>query len=71
MVYSSRKSYKAGPKKYSYKHVNYAREEAGAPLWQYYVDDGVDGKSVGWCKFPISLFVRLLTVTQKEAALGR
>ena len=50
MVYSSRKSYKAGPKKYSYKHVNYAREEAGAPLWQYYVDDGVDGKSVGWCK---------------------
>ena len=54
VVYSSRKSYKAGPKKYSYKHVNYAREEAGAPLWQYYVDDGVDGKSVGWCKLPIS-----------------
>ena len=37
---------KAG--KYRYKEVNYSRESEGVVMWQYWVDDGVDGKPTDW-----------------------
>ena len=46
--YSKRKAYKPKKGKYRYKEVNYARVENGEIMWQYWVDDGVDGKADGW-----------------------
>ena len=48
VAYSQRQSYVAKAKKYSYKVVNYARDETGTVVWQYFVDDFVDGKRPGW-----------------------
>ena len=47
VAYSQRKTYAAKPKKYEYKTVNYSRAEVGTPMWQYWVDDFVDGKRPG------------------------
>ena len=30
-----------------------SRDESGTVMWQYHVDDGVDGKAAGWCASPL------------------
>eukprot|EP01043_Picozoa_sp_COSAG02_P056756 COSAG02_NODE_6779_length_3365_cov_1.424066_1_plen_395_part_00 len=48
VVYSKRTEYTPKAKKYAYKHVNYCRVAEGSVMWQYWVDDFVDGKQPGW-----------------------
>ena len=48
VAYSSRTNYTPKAKKYAYKHVNYCRAAEGRVMWQYWVDDFVDGKPPGW-----------------------
>ena len=48
VVYSKRAKYTPKAKKYAYKYVNYCRAAEGRVMWQYWVDDFVDGKQPGW-----------------------
>jgi predicted DNA-binding WGR domain protein len=46
--FADRETYVAGANKYSFKAVDREREEVEGVVWEYYIDDGVDGKADGW-----------------------
>lgn len=46
--FAQRESYTAAAGKYSFNHVDYGRVQYGDVMWQYWVDNGVDGKADGW-----------------------
>jgi len=54
-------------KKYSILHINYAPQERNV-MWQYFVDDGVDGKSVGWYDYSKSGSAEVEKVWQQHQA---
>lgn len=48
MTFANRKSHTPKPTNYAFKAIDYTRQSEGKVMWQYWVDDGVDGKRTGW-----------------------
>eukprot|EP00043_Microstomoeca_roanoka_P030112 m.24732 g.24732 ORF g.24732 m.24732 type:complete len:427 (+) comp9734_c0_seq1:79-1359(+) len=51
IAFEDRDTATAVPGRYKYKKTVYAAAGSGRVMWQYYVDDFVDGKATGWYNY--------------------